>query len=169
MAHEIVKRLATRLEQARGDGQQWREALLETATRLDFIGVALWIPGEDGKLRNAMFASTHDMTLFAEQSRTLTFAPGEGMPGRTWVQGTPEWIPNVIRDDNFPRLRGAIRDLVRAVVAFPIVIEGKPAAVLEFFSRRILQPDPTTTGILAELGTMIGHWYPRLQVGAAEV
>lgn len=162
LAVKITEHLDARLVRAGGDPAAWRSALLDTAARLGFVGLALWVPGEDGRLRNALFASTVDMTVFAEQTRTLSFGEGEGMPGRTWLHAAPEWIPNVIHDDNFPRLRGAIRDLVRAVVAVPVISGERPVAVLEFFSRQVLEPDPETTEVLRQLGVIAGRYYPRL-------
>ncbi|HXI14598.1 MAG TPA: GAF domain-containing protein [Thermoanaerobaculia bacterium] len=153
----LVTQLRRRLQPPPADGDGWGDVLLEVATALGFSGVALWLPGSDSLLRCKAFAANVVMDLFEEQTRMIAFASGVGMPGRTLAHGVPEWIPNVIHDDNFPRLRGAIRDLVRAVVAFPVRVDGQIVAVVEMFSRTVLQPDPETSEVLLEIGRAIGR------------
>ncbi len=126
-------------------------ALLEVASALDFVGTALWLSGTDGRLHCAFFGATVDMSLFEEQTRGQSFRQGEGMPGRTWLHLTPEWIPNVIRDDNFPRLRGAIRDLVRCVVAVPMFVDPAVTGIIELYSRVERDRDERTIELLASI------------------
>jgi hypothetical protein len=47
-------------------------------------------------------------------SHQVTFAPGIGMPGRVWATGEAAWIPDVTKDDNFPRAAAAAREGRRA-------------------------------------------------------
>src|SRR5262249_14780334 len=46
----------------------------------------------------------------AEQSRKMTFASGVGLPGRIWREGRAQWITDVVRDTNFPRVPYAAQD-----------------------------------------------------------
>ncbi len=163
IAREIVRHLRDRLQSGVIEEGAWREALMEGVSRLGFVGYAIWVPQPDGKLRSRLFQATVEMEVFEKQTADSRFAAGEGMPGRTFQHAAPEWIPNVIKDDNFPRLRGAIRDLVRALVAFPVVHEGKVCAVIEMYSRSVLEPDRETTQLLTQLGTTLGERYPEMQ------
>ncbi|MEO6259968.1 MAG: GAF domain-containing protein [Thermoanaerobaculia bacterium] len=163
IAGEIVRHLRDLLQPGVIEEGAWREALMEGVSRLGFVGYAIWVPQQDGKLRSRLFKATVEMEVFEQQTADLTFAAGKGMPGRTFQRAAPQWIPNVIKDDNFPRLRGAIRDLVRALVAFPVMYEGRVCAVIEMYSRSVLEPDPETTQLLAQLGTTLGERYPEMQ------
>lgn len=153
IAERIVRDLRADL-QTTAAGQSG-EALLTAAVRLGFVAFAIWMMGEDERLHCRAFASTVPMEVFEEQTRMLSFAPGEGLPGRTWGQLSPVWIPNVIKDDHFPRLRGAIRDLIRSVVAIPLVNDHGVVAVLELFARRVVEPDEALSPQLMDLGAVV--------------
>jgi PAS domain S-box-containing protein len=82
----------------------------------------------------------HDAALPAddwkERSWLMTFAPGEGLPGRVWRDGKPIWLADIAKDANFPRLEIAAELGLDAAFAFPIKFEEQVLGVLEFFSRR---------------------------------
>lgn len=162
ISREVLDRLRSRVGTAGPRLEECCEIILEAASRLGFVGVALWLPTREGSLRNGGFTSSVEMTVFEGQSRELRFAPGEGMPGRTLLHDAPEWISNVIRDDNFPRLRGAIRDLVRTVAAFPVREGIHTIAVVELFSREMREPDSETLEFLATLGVTLGGYMAAL-------
>jgi len=159
---ELLDGVRARLDASPPQIEICTDTLLHVATTLGFIGVALWFVTEEGTLRNRAFAAVAEMNLFEAQSRELEFRPGEGMPGRTLLHGAAEWIPNVIRDDNFPRIRGAIRDLVRTVVAFPAIKDGRVVAVVEMFSREERERDVDMVELLTTLGEQLGSYMARL-------
>ena len=162
ISRKLLDDLRARLDAAPPNIETCVDALLRVATTLGFTGVALWFVTEEGTLRNRGFTSVAEMDLFEAQSRELEFRPGEGMPGRTFLHGVTEWIPNVIRDDNFPRLRGAIRDLVRTVVAFPALKDGRPVAVVEMFSRSVRERDADAVDLFTTLGEQMGTYMASL-------
>lgn len=155
---ELLDGVRARLDESPLDIEVVTEALLHVATTLGFIGVGLWFVTEEGTLRNGSFAAVAEMPMFQAQSRELEFRPGEGMPGRTFLNGEAEWIPNVIRDDNFPRVRGAIRDLVRTVVGFPALEDGRPVGVVEMFSRDERDRDADMIDLFTALGEQLGNF-----------
>jgi PAS domain S-box-containing protein len=77
---------------------------------------------------------------FTTATRHITFKRGVGLPGRVWATREPAWIPDVTRDDNFPRAPVAERVGLHAAFALPILQGRRVQGVLEFFSRDILQP-----------------------------
>ena len=62
---------------------------------------------------------------FERVSREFIFVPGLGLPGRVWSSLEPEYIPDVVPDDNFPRGPIAEREGLHAAFGFPILLGGK--------------------------------------------
>src|SRR5262245_7408130 len=66
----------------------------------------LWLKDASApQLRCAAFWHRPGLQIeeFAEESRKLTFSPGVGLPGRVWATGKSVWVPDVVKDPNFPR------------------------------------------------------------------
>jgi PAS domain S-box-containing protein len=98
---------------------------------------------------------------FERVSRKSTFVPGLGLPGRVWSSLEPEYVPDVVPDENFPRGPIAEREELHAALAFPILLEGEALGVIEFFSREIRQPDQELLNVLATIGSQIGQFIER--------
>src|SRR5712671_8127136 len=98
---------------------------------------------------------------FERVSRELTFVPGLGLPGRVWSSLEPEYIPDVVSDDNFPRGPIAQREGLHAAFGLPILLGGEVLGVIEFFSREIRQPDQELLNMLATIGSQIGQFIER--------
>src|SRR5262245_30561015 len=58
---------------------------------------------------------------FTTATRKSLFERGVGLPGRVWNTREPAWIPDVTRDDNFPRASAAERVGLHAAFALPIM------------------------------------------------
>jgi PAS domain S-box-containing protein len=98
---------------------------------------------------------------FDRLSRQITFARGAGLPGRVWATGEPAWIPDVVRDPNFPRAQVAAREGLHAAFGFPVVMHGDVLSVMEFFSLEIRPPDDELLSMLSSVGHQIGLFYGR--------
>src|SRR6201993_2279924 len=98
---------------------------------------------------------------FGRVSRERTFAPGLGLPGRVWSSLEPEYVPDVVADENFPRGPIAEREGLHAAFGFPILLGGEVLGVIEFFSREIRQPDRELLNMLATIGSQIGQFIER--------
>jgi PAS domain S-box-containing protein len=98
---------------------------------------------------------------FERASRESTFVPGLGLPGRVWSSLEPEYVPDVVPDENFPRAPIAEREDLHAALAFPILLGGEALGVIEFFSREIRQPDQELLNVLATIGSQIGQFIER--------
>jgi two-component system, sensor histidine kinase and response regulator len=105
--------------------------------------------------------ATNDFPDFSAASRESTFARGVGLPGRVWGSGQPAWIPDVARDDNFPRASIAAREGLHAAFGFPVLLRGEVLNVMEFFSREIRPPDEDLLSMLANVGSQIGLFVDR--------
>ena len=98
---------------------------------------------------------------FAAISRRTTFARGVGLPGRVWASGKPAWIPDVVKDQNFPRAPIAAREGLHGAFGFPVLVGTEVLGVLEFFSREIRRPDEELLELLATAGSQIGQFAER--------
>ena len=98
---------------------------------------------------------------FERASREFTFVRGLGLPGRVWSSLEPEYIPDVVPDENFPRGHSAQREGIHAAFAFPILLGREVLGVIEFFSREIRQPDQELLNMLATIGSQIGQFIER--------
>jgi PAS domain S-box-containing protein len=98
---------------------------------------------------------------FERLSREFTFVPGVGLPGRVWSSLEPEYISDVVPDENFPRAPIAELEGLRAAFAFPVRLGERALGVIEFFSREIRQPDQELLNVLATIGSQIGQFIER--------
>ncbi|HEV8419864.1 MAG TPA: PAS domain S-box protein, partial [Actinomycetota bacterium] len=98
---------------------------------------------------------------FERVTREWRFSPGVGLPGRVWSAGRSAWIPDVAKDDNFPRAPSAAREGIHGAFGFPILLGDDVLGVLEFFSRQIQEPDEDLLLALSVIGSQIGQFMER--------
>ena len=105
------------------------------------------------------------MDEFEKASCGRTFERGEGLPGRVWASGQPAWILDIAQDANFPRLAPAVACGLHSAFACPVVVGDRTLGVIEFFTRRIHEPDPD---LLEMMGTVAGNVGQFIERKAAE-
>ena len=91
---------------------------------------------------------------FEQASCSRTFTKGEGLPGRVWATGQPAWVIDILEDGNFPRLASAVDYDLHSAFACPVVVGDRMLGVIEFFTRRIREPD---ADLLEMMGTVAGN------------
>jgi GAF domain-containing protein len=101
------------------------------------------------------------MPEFEQLSRELTFAPGVGLPGRTWSAGEPQWIEDVTVDANFPRVRAAAREGLHAAVGLPLRADGRVVGVLELFNHEIRRPSAAALELMAAMTEQVAQFVVR--------
>ena len=92
---------------------------------------------------------------------TTMFAKGKGLPGRIWATGKTAWIPNLKKDENFPRAPFAERSGLRSGFGFPILLGDEVIGVIEFFSQEVRQPDAELLEMIGSVGRQIGQFQER--------
>ncbi len=98
-----------------------------------------------------------------QSTEAYKFLVGVGLPGRILQTAKPHWIADVSASDFF--VRGVGEDLgIGAAFGFPIVIRGEVVAVLEFFSRVPLEPDPNLLLTARTMGDQVGRVIERRRV-----
>ncbi len=121
-----------------------------------------WLPcEEDEKLQcgKVFYAREVGLDEFARRSHEFRFARGEGLPGRVWASRRPVWIPDVTKDDDFPRAALAEQARLRAAMGIPVLAGEEVVAILDFFVREPRPEDERlvalVSGAAAQLGQVI--------------
>ncbi len=109
---------------------------------------------------NAMDSSLYE---FAHTTRVRTFARGEGLPGRVWLERKPVWLEQLAAESNLPRGSAMARANLQSAFAFPIIAGGKVIGVLEAFSHQQQVPDADVIEMVRVIGTQIGFFIVRQQ------
>jgi PAS domain S-box-containing protein len=127
------------------------------------VGVLWAVDHQDEVLRcvDVWHSPALDMNEFESACRTRTFAEQVGLPGRIWASGKPVWVPNLKKEDNFPRAPFAERSGLRAGFGFPIMLGDEVIGVIEFFSQDIRRPDQELLEMIGSVGRQIGQFQER--------
>jgi PAS domain S-box-containing protein len=125
---------------------------------------AVWrIDPKAGVLRCAELwrTSSIEAAQFEAITRKSTFRSGSGLPGRVWESGAPAHIPDVGHDVVFCGVDVAARQVLRAAIAFPIVLGSEVIGVMGFVSHDVAHPDQELLVVLAGIGSQIGQFTRR--------
>ncbi len=95
------------------------------------------------------------------QTLALRFCRGEGMPGRVWVTGAPELVPELARETTIPRRAAAAADGFRSAIGVPVKAGATTLGVLEFLDRGPIHLEDDLRNALASLGQQIGQFIRR--------
>jgi PAS domain S-box-containing protein len=98
---------------------------------------------------------------FRAVTRETTFAPGEGLPGRIWLDREPLWIADVDADANFPRAKRLEGIGIKSAFGFTILSANEVIAVIEFFSETPAQRDFELLLTLRAIGEQVGRVFER--------
>ncbi|HLP42557.1 MAG TPA: PAS domain S-box protein, partial [Fibrobacteria bacterium] len=96
-----------------------------------------------------------------DASRTMRLAPGEGLPGRVMAAGRPQWFRYPGDLHLLIRRPEAEATGLRIGLALPVFIGDKAVGVLEFFTRRLLEPHPELEAVLLAVGRQLGQMLER--------
>jgi PAS domain S-box-containing protein len=121
----------------------------------------VWTPADGGDRTLRCVETWQAPEPFEQISRTITLAPGEGLPGRVFDSGEPAWIADVSADANFPRAALAVHAGLRAAFCFPIRGGSGVLGAIEFLAREPRDPDANLLETVTSLGGRIGHCVER--------
>jgi PAS domain S-box-containing protein len=159
--HAITRRLAAAdsLEVATPDIVQ---DLLEG---LDAEIGGMWVLSPEGTTLRLLFqkarAATPPLELFCAEARRLTIYQGVALPGRAWQQRRAVWISDLAQEGGLLRREAAVKAGLASAMAFPIQNGEEFFGVLEMFTARRAEPDPTTLNMMSAIGSEIGQFIQR--------
>ncbi|MEW5940562.1 MAG: PAS domain S-box protein, partial [Chloroflexota bacterium] len=111
-------------------------------------------------------ASSDGLAKFDAATREFEFAPGEGLPGRVWQSGKPEWIPDLARD-HFARVVPAAEAGLHSAFAFPVKLGSEVLGVMTFLDGDIRPPDECQLQLMESIGRQIGQFVERKRAETA--
>ena len=110
------------------------------------------------------YSISGNLKKFAVASRALTFAHGDGLPGRAWVEDGPLWIRDVVKDKRFKRAAAAERAGLHGACALPIYCGKEIAGVIELFSEAERPANPLMTKMLMAVAAQINQFLRHKQM-----
>ncbi|OGK83192.1 MAG: hypothetical protein A2X52_13590 [Candidatus Rokubacteria bacterium GWC2_70_16] len=108
-----------------------------------------------------------DAAEFESGSRQIAFDAGEGLPGRVWRSGQPEWLIDTATSPRFLRRHLVAPAGLHAAFAFPVRSARELFDVMVFFSRDIYEPDPDLLTMMGDVGAQIAQSVERRLVEQA--
>jgi PAS domain-containing protein len=133
----------------------------------------VWLPQLDDdypssvlKISKAWYCNAPELVRYYEESKNFIFLPGEGLPGRVWVSGQPEWIEDVTQADAihyFMRRELAKTLELKGALGVPIQMNGKVIAVMVFFTRYFWVDDPSLIDMVTAIAEQLGLVLARKQ------
>jgi len=101
------------------------------------------------------------LKTFLEETRRLSFAPGQSLPGRVWREKSPAWLADFENEPSFTRRALASQAGLRSALVFPIQNGAEFFGVIEFFTARSFPPDPMLLNMMTAIGSEIGQFIQR--------
>ena len=110
------------------------------------VSTPIWVEDEPGAA-DALRAKT----------AAIVFHPGYGLPGMILASGEPLWLADTDASDNFLRWKLGYR----GAFGFPLKCDGATIAILEFFARSPVAPNPELLLTVRALGEQVGRVFER--------
>jgi PAS domain S-box-containing protein len=158
LAGELISAIA----QARNVEDAFELALREICALTGWALGQAWVRNGGAYLEcsPAWCAASTDLQAFRDRSESLTFGPGEGLPGRAWSGKQPIWQRDLrVDQDQWVRGPFAREAGLVAGLAVPVLAEQDIVAVLEFFMTEVNEDDlalvDMASTIAAQLGALI--------------
>ncbi len=100
---------------------------------------------------------------FRDATRRMRLPAGVGLAGRVLAGGRAQWLDDVTESAGFLRRDAARASGLRSGFAFPVLVGRDVAAVLEFYSGLIEEPDAALLEVMADVGLQLGRVFEREQ------
>jgi PAS domain S-box-containing protein len=127
---------------------------------------AVWRPSADGATLRCVSVfqppgAREPVTAFAAETPELSFAPGQGLPGRVWAFRRTAWVAALARERNMPRGHEALRAGLVTAVAFPLATGDQCLGVMEFYSADSREPNAEVAAMFASVGSQLAQYLTR--------
>jgi serine phosphatase RsbU (regulator of sigma subunit) len=138
--------------------------LKEICEALGWQWSAMWTIDIENQLLRCTGTWANDirtMLEFSNATKHISFAKGNGLPGKVWETGKPSWIINVQTDPNFNRKIIAKKVGLCGAFFFPIRSAYDTLGVIEFLTNKEEEPDNSLLSMMNAIGSQIGQFIER--------
>lgn len=167
MESELQQSISIAINKAEDFNEAVAELIKDVCVKTGWVYGEAWVPDFDtGKLHcmQAHYTSDEKCRLFRERTLQFSFNFGEGLPGRVWATQVPEWINDISKSENFPRIAVAGECSISAGVGIPICTKNNFVAVLCFFLFDRKEEDVHFTKLIHAVASQLGTLFLRKQV-----
>jgi PAS domain S-box-containing protein len=164
---DLSFRLAQLLSEAETPSALLGGALELIGRECDWHYGNLWRTDYDDVQMSCVATWTAPGRLFANfeaLSQARRFLHGEGLPGAIWKSGEPTWIPELQRNDFFPRFSIAALDGLTSGAAVPIIITKRVVGAMEFFTSARRPADALILRTMFAAATQLASYLERLRL-----
>lgn len=92
---------------------------------------------------------------------------GEGLVGRVFASGTPEFTTDMAAHLSNYQMPAAVHASIQIACTFPILAGNITVGVMEFLAEKCIEPTDEMTTYMATVGTQLGRVIERLQAAQA--
>lgn len=164
---ELLAGVTERVAQADSYVDGIRTAIAEVCDHTEWAYGEAWAPSDaDGQLEYVTgHAADRPLNQFLNESESVVFSVGEGLPGRVYESAESEWIPDTSAEpqDAFHRTELAEKVGLRAALGVPITTEAGVVAVLTFFLRDHRDRDDSLASVVSAVAADLGGLVARKQ------
>ena len=127
-----------------------------------------WIPNAEGTIlecSQGCYLKDSSLSEFRQKSKSLTFGPGVGIPGRIWLSKRSEWIEDISSADPQMLMRSQLATEVGLKSAFgiPILADDKVLAIWIFYQKTISAYQSRMVELVQAVAAQIGALVQRKQ------
>ncbi len=162
---QLLRDVAVAANGARSVEEALKFALVRICAFLDWPFGQAYMVDHDGIYATDIY-HTKDPQRFApfrEASKNLNYRGGLGMIGRVVQREGPEWLADIQTNPDFVRSEQARKAGFYTGLALPILTGKETAAVLEFFTDKVVQPIQSFLEILPHVVTQLGRVVERVR------
>jgi signal transduction histidine kinase len=155
----LLMHAAVAANQATSLDEALRECAKSVCHAMSWAAGHVHVVDANGRLVSSRIVVSPDAGLgpLLELSTQMSFAPGEGLPGRAFATRKPVAVGENEVDTDPIRFRLARSLGLRAGFAVPVLSHGEVVAVVEFASREPLPDDERFEPVLTLVGAQLGR------------
>lgn len=156
----LLQEIAVMTNEASSVEQAMRICLYKVCEHTGFSVGHVYLPDPEGTLISSniwYFDSPEEYKTFKKVTSDTIFMSGFGLPGQVFERGEPVWISDVTQDSNCSRAKMEKDIVVKCGFAFPVLEQKKVVAVLEFYSKDVLERNDSLLTSVSILATQLGR------------
>ncbi|GAB1539330.1 hypothetical protein NUACC21_19960 [Scytonema sp. NUACC21] len=126
-----------------------------------------WVPNDDNKTLaccEGWYSVDPNLSMFINQSLTISFNRNMGLPGKIWASQTPEWIEEIsLEKELFFIYPNIVETGFKSALGIPILLENQVLAILVFYQRKLMVKNARIIDLVNAVATQLASLIKRKQ------